>query len=85
MNFVGYEAMMLALEASGVIGLRLMKIAHGGVDAGHEVILMVQEKVEAAAEARATLIGGGNLEAVLIGYRRRVAINTQRLSPPWAH
>ena len=55
MNFVGYEAMMLALEASGVIGLRLMKIAHGGVDAGHEVILMVQEKVEAAAGARAII------------------------------
>jgi hypothetical protein len=35
-----------------VIGLRLMKIAHGGVEASHEVILMVQEKVDAAAEAR---------------------------------
>jgi hypothetical protein len=28
-----------------------MKIARGGVDAVHEVLLMVQEKVDAAAEA----------------------------------
>ena len=41
----------------GVIGLRLIKIAHGGVEASHEVILMVQEKVDGAAEARATLNG----------------------------
>jgi len=27
MNFLGYEAIMLAFEANGVIGLRLMKIA----------------------------------------------------------
>ena len=47
MNFLGYEAIMLAFEANGVIGLRLMKIASGGVVAGREVILMVQEKVEA--------------------------------------
>ena len=65
MIFLGYEATMLAVEANGVIGLRLMKIAHGGVEAGHEVILMVQEKVDAAAEARATLMGGDNVEAVL--------------------
>jgi hypothetical protein len=81
MIFLGYEAMMLALESNAVIGLRLMKIANGGVDAGHEVILMVQEKVAAAAEAHATLMGGGSAEAVLVGYRRRVALNAQRLSP----
>jgi hypothetical protein len=81
MTFLGYEATMFALEATGVVGLRLMKIAHGGLDAGHEVILMVQEKVDAAAEAQAMLMGGGSVEAVLIGYRRRVALNAQRLSP----
>ena len=47
---------MLALEAHRVIELRLMKIARGGVDAVHEVLLMVQEKVEAAAEAHGTLM-----------------------------
>ena len=81
MLFPGYEATMLALEANSVIGLRLMKIAHGGVDAVHEVQLMVHEKVEAGAEAMATLVGGGGIDAVLAGYRRRVAFNAQRLSP----
>jgi hypothetical protein len=81
MIFPGYEATMLALEANSVIGLRLIKIAHGGVDAAHEVNLMVQEKVEAAAEAMATLAGGGSAEAVLAGYRRRVAFNARRLAP----
>ena len=80
MIFLGYEAMMLAFEANGVIGLRLMKIAHGGVEASHEADPMVQEKVDAAAEARATLMGGGNVEAVLVDYRRRLALNAERLS-----
>ena len=44
---------------------------------------MVQEKVEAGAEAMATIAGGGSIEAVLAGYRRRVAFNAQRLSPGW--
>ena len=80
MFFPGYEAAMLTLEANSVIGLRLIKIAHGGVDAVQEVHLMVQEKVDAAAEAMTTLVGGGSVEAVLAGYRRRVAFNAQRLS-----
>jgi hypothetical protein len=80
MIFSGYQATMLALEANSVIGLRLIKIAHGGVEAVLEVNLMVQEKVDAAAEALTTLVGGGSVEAVLSGYRRRVALNAQRLS-----
>jgi hypothetical protein len=80
MIFPGYQATMLALEANGVIGLRLIKMALGGVDAAYEVNLMVQEKVEAAHEALATLAGGGSVETVLAGYRRRVAFNARRLS-----
>jgi hypothetical protein len=79
MFFSGYEATMLALEANSVIGLRLIKIAHGGVYAVQEVNLMVREKVDAGAEAMAALVGGGSVEAVLAGYRRRVAFNAQRL------
>ena len=63
-----------------MIGLRLIKIAQGGVDAGHEINLMVQEKVDAAAEALTTVVGGGSVETVLAGYRRRVALNARRLS-----
>jgi hypothetical protein len=71
MLFPGYEATMLALEANVVIGLRSIKVARGGVDAVQEINLMVQEKVDAAAEALATLLGGGSVEAILSGYRRR--------------
>lgn len=80
MFFPGYEATMLAPEANGVIGLRLTKIAHGGVDAALEINLMVQEKFDAAAEALTTLVGGGSVEAILSGYRRRVTLNARRLS-----
>jgi hypothetical protein len=81
MFFPGYETTMLAIEANSVIGLRLLKIGQGGVDAVQEAHLMVQEKVDAGAEAMATLVGGGSIETVLAGYRRRVAFNAQRLSP----
>jgi hypothetical protein len=80
MIFPGFEATMLALEANGVIGLRSIKIAQGGVDAGHEISLMVEEKLDAAAEALTTLVSGGSVETVLAGYRRRVALNARRLS-----
>ena len=80
MLFSGYEATMLAFEANGVIGLRSIKIARGGVDAVQEINLMVQEKFDAAAEALTTLVGGGSVEAVLSGYRRRVTLNARRLS-----
>ena len=80
MLFPGYEATMLALEANLVIGLRSIKVARGGVDAVQEINLMVQEKVDAAAEALATLVGGGSVEAILSGYRQRVTLNARRLS-----
>jgi hypothetical protein len=80
MLFSGYEATMLALEANVVIGLRSLKVARGGVDAVQEINLMVQEKVDAAAEALATLVGGGSVEAILNGYRQRVTLNARRLS-----
>ena len=80
MLFPGYDATMLALEANGVIGLRSVKIARGGVDAVQEINLMVQEKFDAAAEALTTLVGGGTVDAVLTDYRRRVSLNARRLS-----
>ena len=80
MIFPGYEATMLAFEANGVVGLRFTKIARGGPDAAHEINLMVREKIDAAAEAVATLVGGGTVEAVLSDYRRRVSLNARRLS-----
>ena len=42
-----YPAMMLALEASNVIDLRLWKLATGGAGAAAEGRLMVEEKLDA--------------------------------------
>ena len=36
--------------------------------------------MDAAAEALATLVGGGSVEAILSGYRQRVTLNARRLS-----
>jgi hypothetical protein len=80
MIFPWYTATMLAVEASSVIGLRLMKIAGGGREALHEVGLMVTEKVAAAGEAGAILIEGGSAVTVIGRYRERVAANAGRLS-----
>jgi hypothetical protein len=79
MLFSGYEATMLAFEANGVIGLRSIKIARGGVDAVQEINLMVQEKFDAAAEALTTLVGGGSVEAILSAIDG-VTLNARRLS-----
>lgn len=75
-----YSATMLAIESSGVIGLRLMKLAGGGTDAQDEAGLMVREKVDAALEAGASLIGGASPGAVVERYREHVAANSLRLS-----
>ena len=43
--------MLLALEANGVIALRMMKLMRGGRNARREAELMVSEKINAAFEA----------------------------------
>jgi hypothetical protein len=45
------SAVMLALESNRVIGLRLTKLAAGGVEAFEEAHLIISEKIGAAAEA----------------------------------
>lgn len=80
MRPIWYSATMLAIESSGVIGLRLMKLAGGGTDAQDEAGLMVREKVDAALEAGASLIGGASPGAVVERYRKHVAANSLRLS-----
>ena len=45
--------MLLAAEANGVIGLRMMKLMRGGRRARREANLMVNEKINAAFEAAA--------------------------------
>jgi hypothetical protein len=78
----------LALEAQGVIAMRLMKIAAGGPEADAEYECMVTEKFAAAsaaqAAATAALASGQSFEAAarsaLAPIRRRVRANLRRLS-----
>ena len=77
---VWHGAMMLTIEAQGVIGLRLMKLAAGGAEAQEEAFQMVNEKVSAAIEATGMLMSGGSAAMVIDGYRKHVGANALRLS-----
>ena len=70
---------LLALEANGVIALRMMKLMRGGRSARREAKLMVSEKVHAAVEATASLMAGASSDEIIHRYRRRVAANAKRL------
>jgi hypothetical protein len=74
------SAVMLALESNRVIGLRLTKLAAGGVEAFEEAHLIISEKIGAAAEATSTLMTGGTTAAVINRYQEHVAANVSRLS-----
>jgi hypothetical protein len=70
----------LALEVSGVIALRMTKLMLGGKRAARrEARLMVSEKIDAAAKATASLMGGASAEQIISQYQRRVAANARRL------
>ena len=79
---------VLALEAQGVIAMRLMKIAEGGPEADAECERMVTEKFAATsaalAAATSALAGGKSFEAAaklaLAPIRRRVRASHRRLS-----
>ena len=71
--------MKLAVEANGVIALRMMKLMVGGKSARREAELMVSEKIHAAIEASASLIGGASGGEIVHQYRRHVARNAKRL------
>jgi hypothetical protein len=72
--------LMLAVESSSVIALRMMKLMLGGSGAFHEAHLMVSEKVDAALEATANLMTGASDEDVIRRYRQHVAANVVRLT-----
>lgn len=71
--------MMLAVEANGVIALRMMKLMRGGKRARREAQLMVSEKIGAAYEATASLMAGASGDQIVRRYRRKVAANAKRL------
>jgi hypothetical protein len=71
--------MMLAVEANGVVALRMMKLMRGGRSARREAKLMVSEKMDAAFEAAARLMVGASGDEIVQRYRKRVAANAKRL------
>ena len=72
--------MMLAVEANGVVALRMMKLMRGGRSARREANLMVSEKISAALEATANLMAGASGKEIVHRYRQHVAKNAKRLS-----
>jgi phosphoserine phosphatase len=71
---------LLAIESSGVIAMRAMKLTAGDVVAIQEARLMMSEKVDAALEATASLIAGASGDQIINRYRQHVAVNAKRLS-----
>src|SRR5690242_17630298 len=72
--------MMLAMEASGVIAMRMMKLMGGGPLARREAERMISEKMTAASEAAASLMTGASANQIVRRYRHHVAKNAKRLS-----
>jgi hypothetical protein len=70
---------LLAIESSGVITMRAIKLMEGDVAAIREARLMISEKVDAAFEATASLIAGASGDRIINRYRQ-VALNAKRLS-----
>ena len=70
---------ILALESSEVIGLRVAKLAHGGVDAENEAHLLVNEKIVAVFDAGMRLVCGATTSHVIDGFREQVAGRAGRL------
>jgi hypothetical protein len=75
-----FTATLLALESSEVVGLRIAKLAGGGVDAQHEAHLMMIEKIDAVVEIGETLLCGATAVYVTNRIRERVAANAERLA-----
>lgn len=84
---IGADAWRLGLEASTVVGLRLLKIARGGPAAEVEAKRMVSEKVGAGLALQTLALTGGlgmtpakASARTLAHYRRKVRANRRRLA-----
>jgi hypothetical protein len=71
-NVFWLSTLTLTVEALQVIDLRLRLIA-GGKGTSEEIFLMVNEKIDALAEARTIMIRRGDSTEVLANYRKIVA------------
>jgi len=84
---IGFDAWLLGIEASSVIGLRALKIAAGGANAHAETNLMIKEKIAAGLALQGKALSGTlGLTAhratagTLACYRRKVRANQRRLT-----
>src|SRR5215204_2210898 len=81
------EALRLGCEAYSLIGLRLFKLATGGVPAVSEALRMMPEKITALIDAQilvAASVMSGRPDDLALGrvvalYRERVSDSEQRL------
>jgi hypothetical protein len=71
--------MMLAIESSGVVSLRMTKLMSGDRDAMREAELMINEKIAAAFEATGSLLAGSSPDQIVDRYRQHVGANAKRL------
>ena len=79
MFFPWYGFAMLALESSGVIGLRCRTVLYGGSRSVREMHLMFSEKQLACVEACNALVNGATANGIVQLYRAKVAANQVRL------
>ncbi|ADG09551.1 hypothetical protein B7G68_05375 [Caulobacter segnis] len=84
---LAFDSWALGMEASAVIGLRMMKLAAGGAAAQAEAQLMVSEKVATsvtlpmlAATGQLGATGPAIASGSLAHLRRKVRANRRRLS-----
>ena len=73
-----YSGRMLALDTVAVIEKRMQLMARGKCT-WDEFTLMFAEKLEAVADARTIILGGGHPNLVMDNYRKIVAANVVRL------
>ncbi len=83
---LGWDAWSLSVEASSVIGLRLIKIAAGGAAGEAETRRMVTEKLDAGLALQAAAMTGAlgltplsAAAGTVSRYRRKVRANRRRL------
>ena len=81
------DAALLALESQEVIGLRLVKLAQGGMAANTEAMQMVEEKICAIAKATSMMTAAAmqgrpdqGAESVVDMLRQKVRANRVRLT-----
>ena len=79
MLFPWYSTMMLTVESSCVIGLRVTKMARGGLELTTRPSLW-SVRNDAAGEAHTTMLTGGSAALIINRYREHVASNQKRLT-----